>query len=1083
MKRLSLYLYVIFLFIVISTGSLLYAKQDRTPITREDFITEIKEFAARHVSNNTPLQTQVIINLYSKNPVELRPIEIAQIYENEYIRLKRLKENSLLEKLRPTNGWIVAAFFAILFIFGDFIKKKISYLIQIIWNYFYKKLAGNRLLRGISLRKYHKAVILKYSKLKLPFRPDRQLNIHDIYVPLKMTGIADKRTINVHEILTEKEHRHFVILGQPGSGKSMLLRNIALTYADGKLIENNNHNKSIPVLIELHRFNDPKLTLQRCLVEEFERNDFPNADVFVSKNLERGTLLLLFDGLDEVNSDRRAHIIQNIKDFLLTNQSCRSFITCREVVYKGELANITDQTLEIVKFTDQQISKFLCSWMSDIKTQGKSVEQLMLTLRDRPRIMALARNPLMLTIIAYLYSDTEFALPHSRTEFYIKATDILLDLWHPEHNHYRASDKRQVLQQLSLVCMDEARKQLDHHSINDRNIINLLRGFLPTLNLNPEKDVRPLLNEIIERSGLLISIDNGEKFQFAHPTLQEYFAAAAMKDDYEGLLSRWMSDPLLWLETVKLWCGLDIDSTSLISQIFHLDPLVAFECLADAQKVDQEVADEIIHNLKSKFEEDINNERISNAFASVAADIRSHGNVVLSFLEEMVSSEEKPSVREFAAYSLSLTNMPRAAQILARYYKSDPKIRDALVRMGDLAVHLLSPLAQEGSLHAIYDLYSIGTLQAIMGLVPILWHNKKEVATYAAMLLATFLSRSDVEDGIRNYPLSTNQKEDEWINWLWKPFSEPAESAIPIIAGRIAFLISKASGNTIDMIDQELTNHLETYRLELDPKIVIPVCTILLHPKDLTTRTFLLRFLLNGLSDRLKRRVDNLLSSYQKVSIEHWVNFQKTDYNFATSWIARLHKIIVIILTLIAVGYLAMAEWQIQQLFSWNNSIVLMCSMVIVLGCIIVLVKNSFKTYMYIWIAPIIFPIDIIRLLYNTLYIPYEYFITPNANIASFREYIKHHYARFFLVPIGIRISIALYSAFICFYLTMALRMIIKLPYIAVFWTIVLMTSGLLLLRANHLINIGTNPLRKIMLNEEEEVYTPLRLITRDDLR
>lgn len=87
---------------------------------------------------------------------------------------------------------------------------------------------------------------------------------------------------------------------------------------------------------------------------------------------------------------------------------------------------------------------------------GKSIEQLMNTLHNRPQIMILARNPLLLTIVAYLYTDTKFVLPHSRAEFYQKSTDVLLDQWHVEHNRFSAANKKLILQHLAVFGLDNA---------------------------------------------------------------------------------------------------------------------------------------------------------------------------------------------------------------------------------------------------------------------------------------------------------------------------------------------------------------------------------------------------------------------------------------------------------------------------------------------------------------------------------------------------------------------------------------------------------------------------------------------------
>ena len=79
----------------------------------------------------------------------------------------------------------------------------------------------------------------------------------------------------------------------------MLLRYIALSYAEGRLEEL--PDRTVPILLELHRLSDPDLTLekfQQQLVAALDRDDFPKADRFVSQGLEKGALMLLLDGLD-----------------------------------------------------------------------------------------------------------------------------------------------------------------------------------------------------------------------------------------------------------------------------------------------------------------------------------------------------------------------------------------------------------------------------------------------------------------------------------------------------------------------------------------------------------------------------------------------------------------------------------------------------------------------------------------------------------------------------------------------------------------------------------------------------------------
>ncbi len=689
-----------------------------TPAKCKALVEDIKESAGRHFKLGSPKD---VTKKYEQRAKEVGlPVSmIDEIYETEYLRLKEEKEKNLWEKLPQGSGWVTAAILFILLIFRDVLKDWITNAVKTAGNWFYNKLAGSPLLLNIALKRYQKALVEKHQKLHIPFRPNRPLDMGEVYVPLKVAGARDSDQIDAYQAIAD--HRRLMVKGPPGSGKSMLLRYIALSYAEGRL--EGLPERTVPILLELHRLSDPDLTLekfQQQLVAALDRDDFPKADRFVSQGLEKGALMLLLDGLDEVNSSARSQVVGKIKDLLDKYDQCRVIITCRTAVYNNEFAGAVNQTLEIVEFSDQQIRRFLGAWKMPAE---KSIEQLIQTLRVRPKIMALARNPLLLTIIAYLYTDTPFVLPHSRAEFYQKATDILLEQWDQARqtpNKYRGNDKRRVLQHLALYAQDNDNPQeQDRRSIADLKVLEQIKRVLPSLNLQPENDTRPILDEIVERSGLLLSIDRGKRYQFAHLTLQEYFTAAALVDKGDELVRRFKLDPAAWREIVKLWCGLASNSTALIEAVYEKDILTGFECLADAQEVEQRLAETIINRFKGELGRAGDEEGLARAFGAVAADFRPRGKAVFQFLEETLAKNRELALQKAAAKSLSMTNLPKAVEVLANYYDAPnlvEVVREALVRMGDLAVPQLESIAEGGSENAMDALTKIGTPHAVKAL-------------------------------------------------------------------------------------------------------------------------------------------------------------------------------------------------------------------------------------------------------------------------------------------------------------------------------------------------------------------------------
>jgi len=784
-------------------------------------IVEIQERAKKDAELDKPHKTLQELNLLFGEQAKVQGVGIASVedwYDKAYEEAKPKKSRfeKFMENQLAVLGWGLAIIFFIFHFLREAMNQLVIHVVTSTKNWFYRQLSGYRFLRKIALRRYRKALIDKYQQIKIPFRPERPLEMQEIFVPLKVKGTRDIDQIDAYQAITK--HKRLMVLGAPGAGKTMLLRYVALSYAEARLT--GLPKQPVPILLELNRLNESDEPIQNKLVEILGLNDFPNAHNFVEIGLKQGTLMLLFDGFDEVNTKERQRVVNQINDLLDTYKQCRAIITCRTAVYRNEFAEKTEQTLEIVEFSDQQIHQFLMPWEKDMPPE-KSIEQLIFALRDKPRIMALARNPLLLTIIAYLYSDTEFILPHSRAEFYSKATDVLLDQWKVERNHYKAAQKRLVLQHLALFNQDSGaiRKQ-DRRSIDLKTVLAQIKIVLPDLNL-AEENVEPLLDEIVERSGLLLSIDGGERYQFAHLTLQEFFAAAALRDNAEELLRRFQDDPDTWRESVKLWCGIDHDSTDLIQAIYAADSVTGFECLADAQKVSAELADEMITAFKPQLgTEGEKGEAIKQAFAAVAADIRPRGQAVLDFLADTLAYAEESTRRIAAANTLSLTNLPKAAELLANCYVDRTEVRSALIRLGDLAVPKLEVLAQQRHLNALDDLQAIGTLQAAIKLVPFLWHEDNRLASRTALNLASLLPKSEIENTLREYPLTEEQRKADGLKWVWAPFNEPVNSSLPIIVGRIAHLINQVTEKG------EVSFHSRLY-----PRIIIPLA-VQIHSKQ-----------------------------------------------------------------------------------------------------------------------------------------------------------------------------------------------------------------------------------------------------------
>ena len=757
---------------------------------REALIEAIQARAQRDVELGKPAEgvaaLEVLFGAEAAN-VGLSMVEVLEVYEEAYTAATPVKP--WWEDLRPQAGWIAAIILFVLVIFRDALKDSLSKAVKWLLERIYLRLAGFRPFWGMALERYRRRLVERYERLNIPFRPGRPLEMREVYVPLKVSDAQTTDLIDAYRAVVK--HKWLMITGAPGAGKTMLLRHLALHYAEGDLTDF--PTQPVPVLLELNRLSESEEPLETHLAQALKANDFPGGERFIAAGLEHGLLLLLFDGLDEVARDARPRVVRQIKDLLQAHPEVRAIITCRSAVYDGEFDDMAQQRLGIAEFSDQQIQRFLGSWQAQMHPD-KSPEHLLRNLRERPHIMGLARNPLLLTIIAYLYTDTPFVLPHSRTAFYDKALAVLLEQWDAARgtpNRYTADEKRLVLQHLALYFQDHAaRGGGDLRSVDLPTVLAETAGVLPALSRKAE-DTRPLLDEIVARSGLLLALEGGLCYQFAHLTLQEFFTAQKLQDDTIGLMERFRADPDAWRGTLKLWCGLPHDSTALIRALYAEHPIPAFEFLGDAQQVDEELAQEIISAFQARLGEDgATGEAVTRAFATVATNPQVRGQQVFEFLAAAVKdAAAAPARRQAAAQALAWSNLPQAAEILVENAHRYLHHRTLLTQMGDLATPLLVRRANEGHLWAFDVLQSVGTPKAARALVNLLWDEDERQPYWAAWRLSGLLSNPNIETALCEIELTEVQRKATYLDWIWEPFEPDPTSSLRVIAGRIAHLL------------------------------------------------------------------------------------------------------------------------------------------------------------------------------------------------------------------------------------------------------------------------------------------------------
>ena len=690
-----------------------------------------------------------------------------------------------VSNLLPYGGWLLALFLAIWIaqqFFGRFFQELGTRFTTLI-----VKIFGSRTLGKRALGNYRHAILRNYGKHPLGFRKEGTVNVQDIYVPLQYVDDESHRN-DVAEAISMEDN--VVILGEPGAGKSLLMKHTLIAWASLKSAQ---ATRNIPVLVELHRCNSQDVTLIGLIREEFERNGVRGRPGMAERALGDRRLLILFDGLDEVARDNQARVSTMIKDFVTTWNGCKFIATCRIAVYTGQLLPNFSATVSIADFDDAGIRRLLAKWQG---LDAEEADRFFGGLAESAQLMRLAGSPLLLTMMVYLqtevFAKTGRTLPGSRTAFYEVAVDHLLrrdrDLARDDSLAiYESADKRAALQRIALILQQAPPEQPDRRSIERVQLIETVMQLARNLNLR-DQDVSPLIREIVERSQLLVELDNrSTRYAFRHLTLQEFLAAAELRNDTQQLMRAYRLDHDGWRETVRMWCGLtSLDCTVVVEEIFGGDEqqkVLALQCVADATNINPGLAERIIEYFIGLVTSGMSNRAVESALGSVASDNRPRGEYVLSRLKELFLSEGPGHAG--LARALAATRRTAAAQTLGARIVVDHSARSAMRTMGEQAIPVFRTAAAAGDINSVNDLGEIATTSAANSLMTLIWADDA-VAHLAAWWIASLIRNPDVQNGI--LPTQPTGPAPS-LDWVWRPFA-PKNHDLMVAMGRVAWLLT-----------------------------------------------------------------------------------------------------------------------------------------------------------------------------------------------------------------------------------------------------------------------------------------------------
>ena len=476
------------------------------------------------------------------------------------------------------------------------------------------------------------------------FEVDIQGRVEGKNLQLMQKETRSSRKFLASQLLNQNQSNKFVLLGAPGSGKTTLLSFFAVMLAQNapEKLGWDSGIDCLPILIKIRdfaRLSDINLLDYARQFAEKTMSVKPLPEGFFEYWLADGRAMILLDGLDEVvEESKRYAVVQQIENFLGQYHQNLAIITSRPAGYKRDFFNTSEfEHYQLQLFDDAKVDEFINRWydsrVRDAAEAQRRKDSIKKALAENDRIKLLARNPLLLTIIALIHRY-QAVLPRARHKLYEKAVETLLKCWDANKNMTEksvfkcldADDLRRLMEILAywihtqgstdnpeggtLIAKDDLLEQLTQN-IKTKKEVDLSKA---------RQEARRFVDFIQQRTGLL-NEQGQDLYAFVHKTFQEYLCAQEIgyqaddDDDFEIVLNhirKHLHDPH-WREVLLLLIAQQkpkkaakamraiLTANSEHEEWLHRDLFFAGSCLAENIKelkvADSSLTGEILEKL------------------------------------------------------------------------------------------------------------------------------------------------------------------------------------------------------------------------------------------------------------------------------------------------------------------------------------------------------------------------------------------------------------------------------------------------------------------------------------------------------
>lgn len=369
----------------------------------------------------------------------------------------------------------------------------------------------------------------------------------EVYIKTKTKN--KRKVSNLLKALNNKSGRAFLVLGEPGGGKSVALRKLAI-----ELLPQVKEANKIPLYINLKEWNNTNWSEKNPPNEyqllEFVRENIARRDlalnIFVDKYfdrlIEKKRFFFIFDSFDEIpqvmNVDDNSLLIQQLSSVLYkfikdNNNKPTGLVSSRHFRKPTSDFNASSE-IEIRPFNGAQIYK-------SIRKMSNSSEDLINKIfKDRTDLYLTAKNPFMASMISK-YIEIHGELPKNRLDMFSVFIDDALN------NSSRKLceldiDKEYILTSSKKIAVAMFSDFGLEASVND------LKLKFPNIKIDQ-------LIECLKFARLIRASSSDEgRISFVHRRFCEYFVVLDMLDNESDIPFNEIPKDTQWRDALVLFC-------------------------------------------------------------------------------------------------------------------------------------------------------------------------------------------------------------------------------------------------------------------------------------------------------------------------------------------------------------------------------------------------------------------------------------------------------------------------------------------------------------------------------------------------